>query len=106
MPQPTSSSSKSAKSKKKFILHGLKKKDLISLLKQSRQDDEKRWLILNESKASFKASFANDDNSYYPYDETLFGHDPIATPDLTGYNFLFQLYNCKNTAVDTYWWNC
>ena len=43
---------------------------------------------LNESKASFEASFANDDNLYYPYDETLFGHDPIATLDLTGYNFL------------------
>jgi len=33
VPQLASSSSKSAKSKKKSILHGLKKKDLISLLK-------------------------------------------------------------------------
>ena len=59
-----------------------------------------------ESKASSKASFAKDDNPYYPYDETLFGHDPIATPNLAGSNFLLQLYNCKNTIVSTYGQNC
>lgn len=36
----------------------------------------------DKSNASSKASFANDNNPYYPYDETLFGHDPIATLDL------------------------
>lgn len=36
----------------------------------------------DKSNASSKASFANDDNPYYPYDETLFGHDPIASLDL------------------------
>ena len=80
IPQPTSSSNKSAKSKKKSILHGLKKKDLISLLKAPLQDDEDD--LDNESKTSPKSSVANDDNPYYPYDGSLFGHDPIVSLDL------------------------
>ena len=80
IPQPASSSSKSAKSKKKSILHGLKKKDLISLLKAPLQDDEDD--LDNESKTSPKSSVANDDNPYYPYDGSLFGHDPIVSLDL------------------------
>ena len=77
IPQPASSSSKSAKSKKKFVLHGLKKKDLIFLLKEPLQDDEDD--LENESKTSSKISIANDDNPYYPYDGSLFGHDQIVS---------------------------
>ena len=80
IPQPTSSSNKSAKSKKKSILHGLKKKDLISLLKQSLQDDEDD--SNNEFNASSETSIANNDNPYYSYDGSLFGHDPIVSSDL------------------------
>lgn len=36
----------------------------------------------DEFKASFEASVAKGDNPYYPYDQTLVGHDSIATPDL------------------------
>ena len=80
IPQPTSSSSKFAKSKKKSVLHGLKKKDLISLLKQSLQDDEDD--SNNEFNASSETSIANNDNPYYSYDGSLFGHDPIVSSDL------------------------
>ena len=80
IPQPASSSSKSAKSKKKSVLHGLKKKDLISLLKEPLQDDEND--LDNESKTSLKSSVANDDNPYYHYDGSLFGHEPIVSLDL------------------------
>ena len=63
IPQHASSSSKFAKSKKKFVLHGLKKKDLISLLKEPLfQDDEDD--SDNEYKTSFETSIANDDNPY------------------------------------------
>ncbi|KAF3970188.1 hypothetical protein CMV_006090 [Castanea mollissima] len=80
IPQLASSSSKSAKSKKKSVLHGLKKKDLISLLKEPLQDDEDD--LDNESKTSSEASVANDDNPYYSYDGSLFGHDLIVSSDL------------------------
>ena len=80
VPQPASSSNKSAKSKKKSILHGLKKKDLISLLKWSFQDDEDD--SNNEFNASSKTSIANDGNPYYSYDGSLFGHDPIFSSNL------------------------
>ena len=80
MPQLASSSNKSAKSKKKFAYYGLKKKYLISLLKQSLQDDED--YSNNKSNASSKASIANDDNLYYSCDGSLFGHDPIFNSDL------------------------
>ena len=79
-PQHASSSSKSAKSKKKSVLHGLKKKDLISQLKEPLQDNEDD--LDNESKTSPESSIANDDNPYYPYDGSLFGHDPIVSLDL------------------------
>ena len=77
IPQPASSSSKSAKSKKKSILHGLKKKDLISLLKEPLHDDEDD--LDNKSKISSETSIANDDNPYYPYDGSLFRDDPIVS---------------------------
>ena len=56
----TSSSSKSAKSKKKSVLLGLNKKYLISLLKEPLQDDEDD--LDNESKTFSETSIANDDN--------------------------------------------
>ena len=80
IPQPASSSNKSAKSKMKSVLHGLKKKDLISQLKEPLQDNEDD--LDNESKTSPESSIANDDNPYYPYDGSLFGHDPIISSDL------------------------
>ena len=49
-------------------IDGLKKRDLIALLKQSFQDDEDNVISDYESKASFKVSIAKDDNPYYPYD--------------------------------------
>ena len=48
----------------KSVLHGLKKKDLISQLKEPLQDNEDD--LDNESKTSFEAFVANDDNPYYP----------------------------------------
>ena len=80
VPQPTSFSNKYAKSKKKSNLHGLKKKYLVSLLKQSLQDNEDD--SNNESNASSEVFIANDDNLYYSYDGSLFGHDPIVSSDL------------------------
>ena len=80
VPQLASSSDEYAKSKKKSNLHGLKKKDLISLLKQSLQDDED--YSNNMSNASSEASIANDDNLYYSYDGSLFGQDPIFSSEL------------------------
>jgi len=77
IPQHASSSSKSAKSKKKSVLHGLKKKNLISLLKEPLQDDEDD--SDNHSKTSFETSIANNDNPYYPYDGSLFRDDPIVS---------------------------
>ena len=81
VPQLASSSDEYAESKKKSNLHRLKKKkDLISLLKQSLQDDED--YSNNKSNASSKASIANDDNLYYSYDGSLFGQDPIFSSEL------------------------
>ena len=80
VPQPTSSSSKFAKSKKKSILLGLMKKDLISLLKEPLQDNADD--LDNEFKTFSETSIANDDNPQYPYDGSLFGHDPIFCLDL------------------------
>ena len=60
IPQPTSSSSKFAKSKKKSILLGLMKKDLISLLKEPLQDNADD--LDNEFKTFSETSIANDDN--------------------------------------------
>ena len=65
-------------------IDGLKKRDLIALLKQSFQDDEDNVISDDESKASFEVSIDKDDNPYDPYDQTLFGHDSVTTPNLVG----------------------
>ena len=88
VPQRASSSNKSTKSKKKSILHALKKKDLISLLKQSLQDVEDD--SNNEFNASSETSIANDDNPYYSYDGSLFG----------------QPHDLKFATIDIYQQNC
>ena len=91
VPQPTSSSSKSTKSKKKSILHALKKKDLISLLKQSLQDVEDD--SNNEFNASSETSIANDDNPYYSYD--LYLNNPMIS------SLLLSTYTNKIVEVIT-----
>ena len=40
------------------------------------------YIYIYEFRASFEAFVAKDDNPYCSYDQTLFGHDSIATPFL------------------------
>jgi len=35
-----------------------------------------------ESDASSEASISKKDGCYYPYDQALFCHDPVSTPNL------------------------
>ena len=97
MPQPTTpattSATKPAKSSakttnKNSAFDGLSRSDIIALLKQKQKDEEEAASANlgdeeddQESKASSKASVAND-NPYYPYNQELFGHDEASTPDL------------------------
>ena len=58
------------------------------MLKELLQDDKDD--LDNESETSIETSIANDDNPYYPYDGSLFGHDPIVSSDLTFYYSFHQ----------------
>ena len=40
-----------------------------------------------EFKASSEASVSKKDDPYHPYDQALFGHDLVSTPDLTDDKF-------------------
>ena len=84
--KPTKSSAKTKK--KKYAFDGLSRSNIIALLKQKQKDEEEAASANlgdeeddQESKASSKASVAND-NPYYPYNQELFGHDEASTPDL------------------------
>ena len=60
-------------------IDGLKKRDLIALLKQSFQDDEDNVISDDESKASFEVSIAEDDNPYSVTTPDLVGDDIVGT---------------------------
>ena len=70
---------------KKSAFDGLSK---TTLLKQSWKHEEE---VTNadlddedeqESKASSEVSISKKDGRYYPYDQALFCHDPVSTPNL------------------------
>ena len=89
---PTTSATKSAKSKKKSAFNGLSKIALIAQLKQSWRDEEEAANANleeeednQESKASLEISIANNDDPCYPCNREIFGHHIVTTPDLAEY---------------------